>query len=171
MSDVSKSTLTISDSSPLTAFCWFPSDLRFCISSSRSLKSDSSSSSRAFKLRNSETALKSQLPRKKRAKNPLSRTIFQQQPHSVPLPASSSMRPTFSLEFSSLYEFSCRFHSSTLDVDSCNADVSLALLFFNVVSSTSHFLALAELHEWKTLYQINVEQMTEDKTTKFRSKL
>ena len=90
MSDVSKSTLTISDSSPLTAFCWFPSDLRFCISSSRSLKSDSSSSSRAFKLRNSETALKSQLPRKKQAKNPLSLEPFF---------SSSSLNTSSSFEF------------------------------------------------------------------------
>ena len=90
--DISKpfSTLTISDSSPLTAFCWFPSDLRFCISSSRSLKSDSSSSSRAFKLRNSETALKSQLPRKKQAKNPLSLEPFF---------SSSSLNTSSSFEF------------------------------------------------------------------------
>lgn len=65
----------------------------------------------------------------------------------IPLPASSSINPTFSLEFSSLYEFSCRFHSSTFAVDSWRADVRRALLFFKVVNSTSHFLALAELYK------------------------
>ena len=63
----------------------------------------------------------------------------------LPRPASSSMRPTLSRVFSSLYECSCRFHSSTFAVDSCSADVSRALLFFNVASSTSHFFAFAEL--------------------------
>lgn len=63
----------------------------------------------------------------------------------LPLPASNSMRLILSLEFSSLYEFSCLFHSSTFAVDSCKAEVSLALLFLSVVSSTSHFLAFAEL--------------------------
>ncbi len=69
---------------------------------------------------------------------------FQVKGYSSPLPASSSISPTLSLVFSSLYECSCRFHSSTLAVDSCSADVSRALLFFSVESSTSHFLALAE---------------------------
>lgn len=50
-----------------------------------------------------------------------------------------------SLMFSSLQAFSCFFHSSTFVVLSCNAAVSLALLFFSVCSSVSHFLALAEL--------------------------
>ena len=63
----------------------------------------------------------------------------------LPLPASNSIRPTLSLVFSSLYECNCRFHSSTLAVDSCNADVKRALLFFNVDNSTSHFFAFAEL--------------------------
>ena len=63
----------------------------------------------------------------------------------LPLPASSSIKPTFSLEFSSLYEFSCLFHSSTFAVDSWRAEVNRALLFFSVVSSTSHFFAFAEL--------------------------
>ncbi len=51
----------------------------------------------------------------------------------------------FILELSSLYAASCFFHSSTLAVLSCKAVVNLALLFFRVCSSTSHFLALAEL--------------------------
>ena len=53
----------------------------------------------------------------------------------------------FILPVSSLYPASCFFHSSTLAVDSCKAAVSLALLFFNVCNSISHFLALDEL-EW-----------------------
>src|SRR6056300_1623005 len=55
------------------------------------------------------------------------------------------MSSTFSLVFSSLYEFSCLFHSSTLAVDSCKAEVNRALLFFKVASSTSHFFAFEEL--------------------------
>ena len=57
------------------------------------------------------------------------------------------MRPILSLVLSSLYECSCRFHSSTLAVDSWRAEVSRALLFFSVDNSTSHFLALAELKQ------------------------
>ena len=58
-----------------------------------------------------------------------------------------SIQVTFFLSriLSSLYAFSCFFHSSTLAVLSCRAAVSRALLFFSVCSSVSHFLALAEL--------------------------
>ena len=61
--------------------------------------------------------------------------------------------PTFAfiLLFSSLYADSCFFHSSTLDVLSCKAVVSLALLFFNVCSSSSHFLALFELQDQRKI--------------------
>lgn len=88
------------------------------------------------------------------------------------LPVSKSAYLSFILAFSSLYNCSCLFHSSTLAVDSCNALVNLALLVLRVVNSicnnvsitvsyytllimikigyilpdrTSHFLALAEL--------------------------
>ena len=55
-------TLTTSESSPFTdLFCSF--NVPIC--SSRSRRSDSSSSKRDFRLLNSETALKSQLPEKK----------------------------------------------------------------------------------------------------------
>ena len=54
--------MTISDSSPFWVGFW---SLSVEISSSLSFRSDSSSSKRDFRLLNSETALKSQLPEKK----------------------------------------------------------------------------------------------------------
>ena len=61
-------TLTMSESSPLTALSWLDVSFKFLISSSLSLRSDSNSSSRDFRPLNSETALKSQLPEKKSKK-------------------------------------------------------------------------------------------------------
>lgn len=52
----------------------------------------------------------------------------------------------FRRRFSSLYVCNCRFHSSTFAVDSCRALVNRLLLLFSVVSSISHFLALAQLN-------------------------
>lgn len=57
---------------------------------------------------------------------------------------------SFNLRFSSLYVWSCRFHSSTFAVDSCSALVKRMLLLFNVASSISHFLALVQLVWGKT---------------------
>ena len=68
----------------------------------------------------------------------------------VPPERSNSLTRFFIRALSSLYAANCFFHSSTLAVLSCNAVVSRALLFFNVWSSTSHFLALAELEGKKT---------------------
>lgn len=51
----------------------------------------------------------------------------------------------FILLFSSFNDCNCRFHSSTLAVDSCNALVKRVLLLFNVCSSISHFFAFVEL--------------------------
>lgn len=60
---------------------------------------------------------------------------------------SKSQNKTLSLIllFSSLSVCNCLFHSSTLEVDSCKAFVSLVLLLFKVWSSISHFLAFVEL--------------------------
>lgn len=55
----------------------------------------------------------------------------------------------FRRKFSSLYVCNCRFHSSTFAVDSCKALVNRLLLLLSVVSSISHFLALAQLHRTK----------------------